>query len=125
MLNDLSEKDYKIITEIDGEWQNHDALTIVTMKKISQNSELKKLLTSSTRMALVNYNRHEMDREFLKRNLNKEGINLDSNEALETLFDFANFTPEYIFEIEFEKLKLLNFTMTHHYPQKILLILCQ
>ena len=45
MLNDLSEKDYKIITDIDAEWQNNDALTIVTMQKLSQNSELKKLLT--------------------------------------------------------------------------------
>ena len=106
MLNDLSEKDYKIITDIDAEWQNHDALTIVTMQKLSQNSELKKLLTSSSRIALVNYTRQKMDREFFKRNLAKENINLDGEKVLETLIDFANFTPEDILENEFEKLKL-------------------
>lgn len=106
MLNDLSEKDYKIITEIDAEWQNHDALTIVTMKKLSKNSELNRLLTSSARIALVNYTKNEMDREFLKKNLAKEGINLDGSEVLETLIDFANFTSEDIMENEFEKLKL-------------------
>ena len=47
-----------------------------------------------------------MDREFFKRNLAKENINLDGEEVLETLIDFANFTPEDIFENEFEKLKL-------------------
>ena len=93
MLNDLSERDYKIITEIDAEWQNHDALTIVTMKKLSKNSELNRLLTSSARIALVNYTKNEMDREFLKKNLAKEGINLDGEKVLETLIDFANLHP--------------------------------
>lgn len=106
MLNDLSEKDYKIITEINEEWQNNDALTIVTMEKLSTNSELKKLVTSSTRMALVNYTRSEIDREFLKRSLAKDGITLDGQEILETLIDFANFTPEVILENELAKLKI-------------------
>ncbi|GIR96089.1 MAG: hypothetical protein CM15mP98_10590 [Paracoccaceae bacterium] len=106
MLNDLSEKDYKIITDIDAEWQNHDALTIVTMKNLSQNSDLKKLLTSSSRIALVNYTKKKMDGEFLKRNLTEEGIDLDGEEILETLIDFANFTPEDVLEREFDKLKL-------------------
>ena len=47
MLNGLYEKDYKIITAINSEWQNGDAITIVTMDKLSKNSELKKLLDSS------------------------------------------------------------------------------
>ena len=34
MLHDLLEKDYKNTTDIDAEWQNHDALTIVTMQKL-------------------------------------------------------------------------------------------
>ncbi len=106
MLNDLSEKDHNIISSIDAEWQSHDALTIVTMTKLSQNSELSKLLTSSTRIALVNYTKKKIDREFLKNNLDKEGINLDGEEVLETLIDFANFTPEDILQNEFEKLKL-------------------
>ena len=76
------------------------------MQKLSQNSELKKLLTSSSRIALVNYTRQKMDREFFKRNLAKENINLDGEKVLETLIDFANFTPEDILENEFEKLKL-------------------
>ena len=51
----MSEKDYKIILEIDSAWQNQDALTIVTMQDLSNKSELRKLLDSSNRMALVNY----------------------------------------------------------------------
>ena len=76
------------------------------MQKLSQNSELKKLLTSSSRIALVNYTRQKMDREFFKRNLAKENISLDGEKVLETLIDFANFTPEHVLENEFEKLKL-------------------
>jgi DNA polymerase III delta subunit len=76
------------------------------MEKLSQNSELRKLLTSSSRIALVNYTRQKMDREFFKRNLAKENINLDGEKVLETLIDFANFTSEDILENEFEKLKL-------------------
>ena len=69
------------------------------MKKLSKNSELNRLLTSSARIALVNYTKNEMDREFLKKNLAKEGINLDGSEVLETLIDFANFTSEDILKM--------------------------
>ena len=55
MLNGLHEKDYEIIAEIASEWQNGDAITIVTMDKLSKNSELKKILESNTKVALVNY----------------------------------------------------------------------
>lgn len=106
MLNDLSDKDSKIITDIDAEWQNHDALTIVTMKNLSKNSDLKELIKSSDRIALVNYTTKEIDRESLKKYLTKEGIDLDGNEVLETLIDFVNFTPEDVLEREFDKLKL-------------------
>ena len=106
MLNDLSEKDYKIITDIDAEWQNHDAITIITMKNLSKNSDLKKLISSSGRIALVNYTKKEMDGESLKKYLTEEGIDLDGEETLETLVDFANFTPEDVLEREFDKLKL-------------------
>ena len=41
LLNGLSEKDCKIVNEIDAEWQNEDAITIVTMNELSRNSEFK------------------------------------------------------------------------------------
>ena len=69
MLNGLSEKDHKIITAIDSEWQSQDAITIVTMDKLSKTSELKKLLVSSTQMALITYNGNRLDSDFLKKKI--------------------------------------------------------
>ena len=99
-------KDYKIITEIDTEWQSHDAVTIVTMNELIKNSEIKKLLASSTRVALVNYTKRKINSEFFQNKLAEEGIKFHGKEILDTLVDFANFTPEDILENELEKLKL-------------------
>ena len=106
LLNGLSEKDCKIINEIDAEWQNDDAITIVIMNELSRNSEFKKLVSSSTRIALVNYSKQKIDGEFLISKLAEEGIDFEGKDILDTLMDFANFTPENILENEFEKLKL-------------------
>ena len=106
MLNGMSEKDYKIILEIDSAWQNHDALTIVTMEELSKTSELKKLLDSSDRMALVNYNKKKMNSELFTRKLKEIGISFDSEEVSEALTEFSHFTPEGILEKELEKLTI-------------------
>ena len=106
MLNGLSEKDYKIITEIDTEWQSDDAVTIVTMNELIKNSEIRKLLASSTRVALVNYTKRKQDRDFFQNKLAEEGINFHGKEILDTLVDFAKITPNDILENELEKLKL-------------------
>ena len=106
MLNGMPEKDYKIITEIDAEWENHDAITIVTMDKLSNNSESKKLLDTSKRMALINYTKNKLDRDFLESKLAKEGMKFDGNDVLDTLVDFSNFTSEDILDKELEKLKI-------------------
>ena len=71
LLNELNEKDYKIITEIDAEWQNDDAITIVTMNELSKNSDFKKLVASSDRIALVNYTNSKIDGEFLMRKIDR------------------------------------------------------
>ena len=105
-LNGLSDKDCKIITEIDAEWQNDDAITIVTMNELSGNSEFKKSVTSSTRIVLIIYPKQKIDNEFLTGKLAGEGMNFDGKEILDTIIDFAKFTPEAIFEREFEKLTL-------------------
>ena len=68
LLNGISEKDCKIITEIDAEWQNEDAITIVTMNELSVNSEFKKSVTSSTRIVLIIYPNQKIDNEFLMEN---------------------------------------------------------
>ena len=106
MLNGMSEKDYKIILEIDAAWQNHDALTIVTMEELSKNSELKKLLASSDRMALVNYNKKKMNSALFANKLREIGISFDSEEVSEALTEFSHFAPEGILEKELEKLTL-------------------
>ena len=106
MLNGLPEKDYKIITDIDTEWQNQDAVTIVTMNELTKNTEFKKYLASSTRIALVSYTKSKIDSEFIHSRLAKEGINFQGKEILDTLTDFAKFTSEDVFENELEKIKL-------------------
>ena len=106
MLNGLPEKDYKIITEIASEWQNGDATTIVTMDKLSKNSELKKILESNTKVALVNYSKNILDSDFFKSKLKEDGINFAGNEVINALVDFSKFSPEDILENELEKLKV-------------------
>ncbi|MDC3092599.1 hypothetical protein OA410_01205 [Paracoccaceae bacterium] len=104
LLNALFERDYKIIAEIDAEWQNDDAITIVTMNALSKKSEVIKLITSSDRIALVNYTNSKIDRDFFVKKFTDAGINFSGNEVLDVLIDFANFTPENILENELEKL---------------------
>ena len=106
MLNGLPEKDYKIITEIMSEWQNGDAITIVTMDKLSKNSELKKILQSNTKVALVNYSKNILNRDFLKSKLAEDGINFAENEVVDALVEFSKFSSEDILENELEKLKI-------------------
>ncbi len=106
LLNELYEKDYKIITEIDTEWQNNDAITIVTMNALSKKSDVMKLLASSDRIAVVNYTKSKIDKDFVMKRLTDAGINFSGEEVIDVLIDFANFTPENILENEFEKLML-------------------
>ena len=106
LLNGLSDKDYKIINEIDAEWQNYDPITIVTMKELSKNFEFKKLVTSSNRIALIIYSEKKLDSQFLTRKLAEARINFDGKEVLDAFTEFVNFTPEDILENEFEKLEI-------------------
>ena len=106
LLNDLYDKDYKIITEIDAEWQNDDAITVITMNALSKKPEFIKLFASSDRIAVVNYTDSRIDRDFLVKRLTDAGINFSGKEVLDVLIDFANFTPENILENELEKLML-------------------
>ena len=106
MLNGLHEKDYKIITEIASEWQNGDAITIVTMDKLSENSELKKILKSNTKLALVNYSKNILNSNFFKSKLAQDGINVVGNEVVDALVDFSKFSSVDILENELEKLKI-------------------
>ncbi len=106
ILNGLPEKDYKIITEIASEWQNGDAITIVTMDKLSKNSELKRLLQSNNNMALVDYSKHSLNSEVLKSKLDEDGIKFDGNEVVDALLEFSKFSSEDILDNELEKLKI-------------------
>jgi len=109
ILNGLTEKDYKVITEIDAEWEKHDAITVVTMDKLSKTSELKRSLDTSTRMVLINYTKNKLNRDFLKSKLGEKGIKFDGNDVVDTLVDFSKFTSENILENEIEKLKTFKF----------------
>ena len=106
MLNGLPEKNYKVITEIASEWQNGDAITIVTMEKLSKNSELKRILQSSRTMALVEYTKNSLNSEILKSRLNEDGIKFDGNEVIDSLLEFSKFSSEDVLENELEKLKI-------------------
>ena len=106
MLNGLPEKNYKIITEIASEWQNGDAITIVTMDKLSKNSELKRILQSNSTMALVDYSKNSLNSDVLKRKLNEDGIKFDGNEVVDALLEFSKFSSADILDNELEKLKI-------------------
>ena len=106
MLNGLPEKDYKIIAEIAAETQNRDALTIVTMGNLSKTSEFKKILQSTTKVALVNYNKNIWNSDFLKNKLSEDGMNFDGNEVVDALVEFSKFSSEDVLENELEKLKI-------------------
>ncbi|MDC3169893.1 hypothetical protein OA871_02485 [Paracoccaceae bacterium] len=106
VLNGLPEKNYKIIVEIALEWQNGDAITIVTMDGLSKNSELKKVLQSSTTMALVNYSQNSLNSDLLKSKLTEDGINFEGNEVVDALLEFSKFSSEDILDNELEKLKV-------------------
>ena len=106
MLNGLPEKDYQIINEIESETQNRDAVTIVTMYKLSKNSELKKILQSNRKVALINYSNNVLNSDFLKRKLAEDGINFSGNEVVDALVEFSKFSSEDILENELEKLKI-------------------
>ena len=106
MLNGLPEKDYKIITEIASAWQNRDPITIVTMDKLSKNSELKKILQSNSKVALVNYSKSVLNTDFLKSKLANDGINFADDEVVDALVEFSKFSSEDILENELEKLKI-------------------
>ena len=106
MLNGLPEKNYKVITEIASEWQYGDAITIVTMDKLSENSELKRILQSNSTMALVDYGKSSLNSDVLKSKLNGDGIKFDGNEVVDALLEFSKFSSEDILENELEKLKI-------------------
>ena len=106
ILNGLPEKNYKIISEIASEWQNGDAITIVTMDKLSKNSELKGILQSNKTVALVNYSNNGLNNEVLKSKLNEDGIKFDGNEVVDALLEFSKFSSEDILDNELEKLKI-------------------
>ena len=106
MLNGLPEKDHQIITEITSESQNRDTVTIVTMDKLSKNSELKKILQSNAKVALINYSKNILNSDFLKRKLAEDGIKFSGNEVLDALVEFSKFSSEDILENELEKLKI-------------------
>ncbi len=106
ILSGLPEKDYKVVTEIDSEWQNHDAVSIVIMNDLSKNSEFKRLLDNSDRMAVINYAEQKLDSDFLTTKLVNEGINVGSKQFLTALTEFSNFTSKDILEKELEKLIL-------------------
>ena len=106
MLNGLPEKNYKIITEIASEWQNGDAITIVTMDKLSKNSELKRIVQSDRNMALINYSKNSLDSEVLKSRLKEDGIKFQGNEVVDALLEFSKFSSEDILDNELEKLKI-------------------
>ncbi len=106
MLNGLPEKDCQIISEIASEWQNRDAITLVTMDKFSKNSELKRKLQSNTKVALVHYSKSILSSDFLKMKLADDGINFAGNEVVDALLEFSKFSSEDILENELEKLKI-------------------
>ena len=106
ILSGLPERNCNIIAEIASDWQNGDAITIVTMDGLSNNSELKKILHSNRSVAVVNYAKNSLNSEVLKSKLTEDGIKFDGNEVVDALLEFSKFSSEDILDNELEKLKI-------------------
>ena len=106
MLSEMLEKDFQLIFEIYTAWELNDPTTIITIDKLSKNSELKTLSDSSSRLALIYYPEPKIDKEFLINKLGREGISFANDEVLDAIIEYSKFSPENILEKELEKLKI-------------------
>ena len=109
IIKDLSEKNEKIILDIDKIWQDGDSLTLVCVDKLSKNSKLKALAEKSARIAYLRYYDSSLDKKQLLTLLDEKNLVLKNEYTLDTLYDFAKNSSKSELLYTLEKLSLLKF----------------
>ena len=74
IIKDLTEKNEKIILDIDKTWQEGDSLTLVCVYKLSKKSKLKALAEKSSRIAYLRYYDSSLDKKQLLTLLDEKNL---------------------------------------------------
>ena len=109
IIKDLTEKNEKIILDIDETWQEGDSLTLVCVDKLSKKSKLKALAEKSSRIAYLRYYDSSLDKKQLLTLLDEKNLVLKNEYTLDILYDFAKNSSRSELLYTLEKLSLLKF----------------
>ena len=109
IIKDLTEKNEKIILDIDKTWQEGDSLTLVCVDKLSKKSKLKALAEKSSRIAYLRYYDSSLDKEQFLTLLNEKNLTLKDEHSLNTLYGVARNSSRSELMHTLEKLSLLKF----------------
>ncbi len=109
IIKDLTEKNEKIILDIDKMWQKDDSLTLVSVEKLSQKSKLKVLAEKSSRIAYLRYYNSTIDQNHLLTLLEQKNLLVKNEHALDTIYNFAQNCSRGELLNNLEKLSLLKF----------------
>ncbi len=109
IIKDLTEKNEKIILDIDKIWQEGDSLTLVCVDKLSKKSKLKAFAEKSSRIAYLRYYDSSLDKKQLLSLLDEKNLTLKDENTLNTLYDFAKNSSRSDLSYTLEKLSLLKF----------------
>ena len=107
IIKDLTEKNEKIILDIDKIWETGDTLTLVCVDKLSKKSKLKVLAEKSSRMAYLRYYDSSLDKKQLLTLLDEKNLALKNENTLDTLYEFAKNSSRRVLLYTLEKLSLL------------------
>jgi DNA polymerase-3 subunit delta len=108
-IKDLSEKNEKMIIDIDDIWMPGDTLTIVCVGKLSIRSRLKKLAELSKKIAYVRYFDTPFDKKKVLTLLEEKNLYVKDEATFEILHDYAQNVSRDFLTDTLEKLSLLKF----------------
>ena len=106
-INDLTEKNEKIILDIEKMWQPKDTLTLVCIEKLSKKSKLKLLAETNSRVAYLRYFDEPLDKKQLLALLQEKRLTVKNDGTLKLLNDFIQNFPRDTLLDTLEKLSLL------------------
>ena len=109
VIKDLTEKNEKVILDIDKIWQVGDSLTLVCVDKLSKKSKLKAFAEKSSRIAYLRYYDSSLDKKQLLNLLDEKNLVLKNENTLNTLYTFAKNSSRGDIFNTLEKLSLLKF----------------
>ena len=107
LIKNLTEKNEKIVVDIDKMWLHEDSLTLVCIEKLSMKSQLKSLAEKSSRIAYLRYYDSSLDRKQLLDLFAEKNLTLKDKNALNTIYDLIQNSPRSEILETLEKLSLL------------------